>query len=50
MPLNAARAAGQGVQNTLIKTASVLTSIELKSVQIGGSSGSSASEAYNEAL
>jgi len=31
MPLNAARAAGQGAQNTLIWTASVLTGIELTS-------------------
>ena len=31
MPLNAARAAGQGAQNTLIETASVLTGIELTS-------------------
>ena len=30
-PLNAARAAGQGAQNTLIQTASVLTGIELTS-------------------
>ncbi len=36
MPLKAARAAGQGAQNTLISTASVLTGIELTCAHIGG--------------